>query len=63
MMKRLKDDLLFMLNNFKKGLILHFSIVILLIFFCSGCGRKGAPRPPSKEKLSAVNDLTRIFNA
>lgn len=63
MMKRLKDDLLFMLNNFKKGLILHFSIVILLIFFCSGCGRKGPPRPPSKEKLSAVNDLTRIFNA
>jgi predicted small lipoprotein YifL len=53
LMKRWKDDLLFMLNNLKKGLILHFSIVILLIFFCSGCGRKGPPRPPGKEKLSA----------
>ena len=63
MMNIWKDDLLFMLNNFKKGLILHFSIVILLIFFCSGCGRKGPPVPPSKEKLSAVNDLTRIINA
>jgi len=44
---------LIMLNNIKKGLILYFSIVILLIFFCTGCGRKGPPRPPSKEKLSA----------
>jgi predicted small lipoprotein YifL len=67
-----------MLNNLKKSLILHFSIVILLIFFCTGCGRKGPPMPPDKEKLSEVklpalkggvegsrpvNDLTRIFRA
>jgi len=66
LMNRWKDDEkygLIMLNNIKKGLILHFSIVILLIFFCSGCGRKGPPVPPSKEKLSAVNDLTRMFHA
>jgi predicted small lipoprotein YifL len=65
LMNRWKDDEkygLIMLNNLKKVLILHFSIVILLIFFCSGCGRKGPPRPPDKEKLSAVNDLTRTFN-
>jgi predicted small lipoprotein YifL len=56
LMIRWKDDEkygLIMLNNIKKVLILHFSIVILLTFFCSGCGRKGPPRPPDKEKLSA----------
>ncbi len=56
MLNRWKDDEkygLIMLNNIIKSMILHFSIVILLIFFCSGCGRKGSPRPPSKEKLSA----------
>ncbi len=66
MMNRWKDDEqygLFMLNNLKKVLILHFSILILLIFVFSGCGRKAPPRPPSKEKLSSVKDLTRIFHA
>jgi len=46
-----------MFKNFKKGLIFTISIVILLIFFCSGCGRKAPPRPPGKEKLSAANDF------
>ena len=61
-----KDDekyRLIMLSNIKKDLILNFSIVILLIFFCSGCGRKAPPRPPSKEKISATNHLSRVFHA
>ena len=36
---------------FKKNLILICSVVVLLAFFLSGCGKKGPPRPPVKETV------------
>jgi len=40
-----------MTKMFKKSLVLICSIVILLSFVLSGCGKKGPPRPPVKETV------------
>jgi predicted small lipoprotein YifL len=39
-----------MLKNFQKGLVISFSVLIILAFFVSGCGKKAPPKPPKKGK-------------
>jgi len=39
-----------MLKNFKKSLVISFSVLIILVFFVSGCGIKGPPKPPKQGK-------------
>jgi predicted small lipoprotein YifL len=44
-----------MLKNFQKSFIVRFSFLIMLAFFFSGCGKKGPPKPPKKEKLHTAS--------
>jgi predicted small lipoprotein YifL len=41
-------------KNSKKYIILICSIVILIVFNFSACGKKGPPRPPGHEKPPAA---------
>jgi predicted small lipoprotein YifL len=43
-----------MVKRIKKGFVLHFVVVILLCFCFSGCGKKGPPLPPDREKPPAA---------
>jgi len=43
-----------MIKRIKKGLVLHFVIVILIGFNFSACGKKGPPMPPVHEKPPAA---------
>ena len=41
-----------------RGLIAIFSILICIVVFSPGCGRKAPPVPPGQARPSAVDDLS-----
>ncbi len=45
-------------KGFGRGLIAIFSILICIVVFSPGCGRKAPPVPPGQARVPAVNDLS-----
>ena len=45
-------------KGFGRGLIAIFSILICIVVFFPGCGRKAPPVPPGQARPPAVDDLS-----
>jgi hypothetical protein len=45
-------------KGFGRGLIAIFSILLCIVVFPAGCGRKAAPAPPGQVKPPVVDDLS-----
>ena len=45
-------------KGFGRGLIAIFSILICIVVFFPGCGRKAPPVPPDQARPPAVDDLS-----
>jgi predicted small lipoprotein YifL len=46
--------LIMMIKRIKKGLVLPLAIVVFLCVCFSGCGKKGPPLPPDREKPHSI---------